>query len=70
MTEDYRGHRIHLTRTRLWDAVIIDAETGITLPTKATALLREGRSVAMARACRLIDIYLDATASGRARRAA
>ncbi len=60
MTENYRGHSIQITCARLWDAVIIEAETGIVLPTKATAQLHEGRSVAVARACELIDLYLDA----------
>ena len=58
MTEHYRGHRIDLARTRFWEAVIVEAETGITLPTKATALLKEGRSVALRRACHLVDLYL------------
>lgn len=60
MTENYRGHSIQVTRARLWDAIIIEAKTGIVLPTKATAQLHEGRSVAVARACELIDLYMDA----------
>jgi hypothetical protein len=60
LTENYRGHSIRVTRARFWDAVIIEAETGIVLPTKATAQLHEGRSVAVARACELIDLYMDA----------
>lgn len=60
MTENYRGHSIEVTRARFWDAVITEADTGIVLPTKATAQLHEGRSVAVARACELIDLYLDA----------
>lgn len=60
MTENYRGHSIEVTQSRFWDAVIIEAETGIVLPTKATAQLHEGRSVAVARACELIDLYMDA----------
>lgn len=60
MTENYRGHSIEVTQSRIWDAVIVEAETGIVLPTKATAQLHEGRSVAVARACELIDLYLDA----------
>ena len=63
MTEHYRGHRIDLARTRFWEAVIIETETGITLPTKATALLKEGRSVALRRACKLIDLYLGSAPS-------
>lgn len=58
MTETYRGHCITITRTRLWDAVIVEAATGVVLPTKATAMLDEGRSVAIARACDLIDLYV------------
>ncbi|MBL0966382.1 MAG: hypothetical protein IBJ05_06060 [Blastomonas sp.] len=61
MTEHYRGHRIQLTRTRCWDAIIVEDSTGIVLPTKATAQLGEGQSVAVARACELIDIYIDGT---------
>jgi len=61
LTENYRGHSIRVTRTRLWDAVIIEAETGIVLPTKATAQLHEGRSVVIARACELIDLYVGDT---------
>ena len=61
MTEHYRGHRIQLTRKRRWDAVIVEDSTGIVLPTKATAQLGEGQSVAVARACELIDIYIDGT---------
>jgi len=59
MTETYRGHSITVTRTSLWDAIIVEAETGIVLPTKATARLSEGRSVAVARACELIDLYMN-----------
>lgn len=58
LTETYRGHSITITRTRFWDAVIVEAETGIVLPTKATAMLDEGRQVAIARACELIDLYV------------
>lgn len=65
MTENYRGHSIQVTRTRFWDAVIIEAETGMVLPTKATAQLREGRSVAVARACELIDLYIEAASIER-----
>jgi hypothetical protein len=58
LTENYRGHSIQVTRTRFWDAVIIEAATGIVLPTKATATLHEGRSVVLTRACELIDLYV------------
>ena len=63
LIEQYRGHAIRLARTSHWDAVLIELETGTTLPTKATALMREGRGVALARAQHLIDIYLDGTAA-------
>jgi hypothetical protein len=63
LTEKYRGHSIQVTRTRSWDAVIVEAETGIVLPTKATAQLHEGRSVAIARACELIDLYVGDSAT-------
>lgn len=59
LTERYRGHCIEVTRSRLWDAVIIEAETGIVFPTKATAQLHEGCLVAIARAHDLIDLYVD-----------
>lgn len=65
LTETYRGHSIRVSRARFWDAVITHAETGVTLPTKATAGLEEGASVAIARACELIDLYLDATSRQR-----
>lgn len=60
MSENYRGHSILVTLKRTWDAVIIEVETGMVLPTKATAQLHEGRSVAVARAHELIDLYIDA----------
>lgn len=65
MTETYRGHCITITRTRFWDAVIVEAETGAVLPTKATAMLDEGRLVAIARACELIDLYVGETPLAR-----
>ncbi len=65
MTEHYRGHRILLTRTANWDAIIVEVASGIVLPTKATAQLREGRSVAVTRACELIDVYIDGTPTER-----
>lgn len=65
MTETYRGHCIRVTRARFWDAVITHAESGVILPTKATAALEEGASVAIARACQLIDLYLDAVSAQR-----
>ncbi len=57
MNEHYRGCMIQLTQTALWHAVIVDAHSGAIYPTKATALLREGRGVAVTRARELIDIY-------------
>jgi hypothetical protein len=68
LIEHYRGHRIQLVRARLWDAIIVDTATGATLPTKACALLQEGRAVAVSRARELIDLYLGASA-GRSRAA-
>jgi len=65
LTENYRGHSIRVTRTEFWDAVIIESETGPVLPTKATAMLHEGRSVAVARACELIDLYVGETPAVR-----
>jgi len=69
LSENYRGHSIQVTRTRFWDAVIVEASSGVVLPTKATAQLDEGRSIAMVRAYELIDIYVDAAALGRCRAA-
>jgi hypothetical protein len=63
LNEYYRGHCIRLVRARLWDAIIIDTATGTTLPTKACALLQEGRAVAISRARELIDLYLAAIGS-------
>jgi hypothetical protein len=63
LNEEYRGHCIHVTRSRFWDAVIIEADSGVMLPTKATALLREGEWAAIERAHELIDLYVEA-ASG------
>ena len=65
MTENYRGHSIRVTRRHFWDAVIIEAATGAILPTKASAQLHEGRSVVIARACELIDLYMNATPAER-----
>jgi hypothetical protein len=58
LNENYRGHSIRVTRTRFWDAIIVEAESGIVLPTKVTAQLHEGRSVVIARAYELIDLYV------------
>jgi hypothetical protein len=57
MVEDYRGHLIRIVRSGGWSAVITELSTGAELPTKATALTREGRHVALARARELIDVY-------------
>jgi len=59
MVEDYRGHLIRIERSAGWSAVITELSTGAELPTKATALSREGRQVALARARQLIDVYAD-----------
>lgn len=58
LTDNYRGHSIRITRARFWDAIIIEDETGIVLPTKATAQLNEGRAVLVVRARELIDLYM------------
>lgn len=57
MDESYRGYTIRLKRTAIWHAVLVDAATGTVLPTMATALLREGRGVALQRAIGLVDVY-------------
>lgn len=59
MVEDYRGHLIRIERCCGWSAVITELSTGAELPTKATALTREGRHVALARARQLVDVYAD-----------
>lgn len=69
MDEHYRGCMIQLTRTAIWHAVIVDRDSGAIYPTKATALLGEGRGMAMKRARELIDIYAR-TSEARAGRAA
>ena len=57
MDEAYRGFTIRVTCADLWNAVLVEAVTGIVMPTKATALQTEGRSVALLRARELIDVY-------------
>lgn len=63
MDDSYRGYTIRITRTTRWDAVLIEAATGIVMPTKATALLREGRELAVVRARALVDLYASAEAA-------
>ena len=63
LDDSYRGYTIRITRTTRWDAVLIEAATGLVLPTKATSLLREGRDVAIVRARALVDIYANADAA-------
>lgn len=62
MDETYRGYTIRVTRAALWHAVMIEPGSGAVLPTKATALMREGRTIAIDRARVLIDIYARALA--------
>ena len=69
MNETYRGYMIRVTRTVRWDAVLVEVATDTMLPTKATALMREGRSVAVDRARALIDIYVKAGDAQRERAA-
>ena len=57
LDDSYRGYTIRVTRAAQWHAILLEPGTGAILPTKATALLREGRSVAMERARRLVDLY-------------
>jgi hypothetical protein len=57
LDETYRGYTIRLQRMAIWNAVLVDSSTGAVLPTKATALLREGRGVALERAISLVDLY-------------
>lgn len=69
MDDSYRGYTIRIARTTRWDAVLIEPVTGLVLPTKATALLSEGRGVAILRARTLIDLYASAEAARVARAA-
>lgn len=57
--EQYRGHVIRITRSGMWHAVLVELDSGTILPTKATALMREGRTVALERAQELVDLYID-----------
>ena len=63
MDDSYRGYTIRITRTTRWDAVLIEAATGQVMPTKSTALFREGRDVAIVRARALVEIYANAEAA-------
>lgn len=69
MDEIYRGYTIRVTRSLSWHAVLVEPGTGAMLPTMATALLDEGRSVALFRARKLVDIYADAEEARRSRAA-
>lgn len=62
LDDSYRGYAIRITRTTRWDAVLVEVATGQVMPTKATALLREGRDVAIVRARALVDVYANAEA--------
>lgn len=61
LDDSYRGYTIRVTRGAQWHAILLEPGTGAVLPTKATALLREGRGIAVERARKLVDVY--ATAS-------
>ena len=61
--EQYRGHAIRISRSSMWHAVLVELDSGTILPTKATALMREGRTVALERAQELVDIYIDGVAA-------
>ena len=57
LDDSYRGYTIRVTRAAQWHAILLEPGTGAVLPTKATALLREGRGIAMDRARKLVDLY-------------
>jgi hypothetical protein len=65
--EHYRGHAIRITRSGMWHAVLVELDSGTILPTKATALMREGRTVALTRAQELVDVYVDGIAARAAK---
>ena len=69
LDDSYRGYTISITRSVRWDAVLIETATGLVLPTKATALLGEGRSIAILRARALVDLYANAAATREPRAA-
>lgn len=69
MDDSYRGYTIRVTRADQWHAILIEPGTGAVLPTKATALLREGRGMALDRAHRLVDLYAAAFEAPRDRAA-
>ena len=60
MDDSYRGYTIRVTRAAQWHAILLEPGTGLVLPTKATALLREGRGMALERAKKLVDLYATA----------
>ena len=45
---------------KLWRAVLVERDTGATLPTMVTASMDEGVEVCAERARDLIDLYLEA----------
>lgn len=69
LDDSYRGYTIRVTRAAQWHAILLEPGTGAVLPTKATALLREGRGIALDRARKLIDLYAAAFAELRDRAA-
>lgn len=62
MQREHRGHIIRLVEGFWLGAELIERETGTVLPTMVTASASEGCEVLAARACDLIDLYLDAEA--------
>jgi hypothetical protein len=69
LDDSYRGYIIRVTRAAQWHAIVLEPGTGAVLPTKATALFREGRGVALERARKLIDLYAAGFAEQRDRAA-
>ena len=69
LDDSYRGYIIRVTRAAQWHAILLEPGTGAVLPTKATALLREGRGMALERARKLVDLYAAAFAELRDRAA-
>ena len=69
LDDSYRGYIIRVTRAAQWHAILLEPGTGAVLPTKATALLREGRGMALERARKLVDLYATGFAELRDRAA-
>lgn len=45
--------------------MLFELESGTMLPTKATALMREGRTIVLERAQELVDLYVDGVGERR-----